>query len=124
MGGRQLSRLVPDQGTRRAGGAGAAPAARQDRQGSTVDFSIAPPGDTGRLATCGLIAINPPWTLADEFAILLPELAVALSDGGAGRSRVDWLAGESLVTTFPEPRFGLIFMTLASTFRSCGGPAE
>jgi 23S rRNA (adenine2030-N6)-methyltransferase len=39
------------------------------------------------------MAINPPWTLADELSILLPELARALSDGDAGRSRVDWLAG-------------------------------
>lgn len=59
-----------------------------------VEFSIAPPSDAGRLAACGLIAINPPWTLVDELAILLPELARVLSDGGAGRSRVDWLTDE------------------------------
>jgi 23S rRNA (adenine2030-N6)-methyltransferase len=59
-----------------------------------VEFSIAPPGDAGRLAACGLIAVNPPWTLPDELAILLPELARVLSDGGAGRSRVDWATGE------------------------------
>jgi 23S rRNA (adenine2030-N6)-methyltransferase len=58
-----------------------------------VELGTTPPGDAGRLTACGLIAINPPWTLADELAILLPELARALSDGG-GRSRVDWLAGE------------------------------
>jgi len=56
-----------------------------------AELDIAPPGEAGRLAACGLIAINPPWTLADELAILLPELARVLSDGGAGRSRVDWL---------------------------------
>jgi 23S rRNA (adenine2030-N6)-methyltransferase len=55
-----------------------------------VELDIAPPGP-GRLAACGLIAINPPWTLADELAILLPELARVLSGGGAGRCRVDWL---------------------------------
>jgi 23S rRNA A2030 N6-methylase RlmJ len=38
--------------------------------------------------------INPPWTLADELAILLPELAVALSGKGGGAHRLDWLAGE------------------------------
>jgi 23S rRNA (adenine2030-N6)-methyltransferase len=58
-----------------------------------VEFGIPPSGGTGRLAGCGLMAINPPWTLADELSILLPELARALSDGDAGRSRVDWLAG-------------------------------
>src|SRR5262245_11259525 len=46
------------------------------------------------LAACGLIAINPPFTLADELAILLPALAAALSEGGAGSHRLDLLAGE------------------------------
>ena len=34
-----------------------------------------PPGS----AACGLIVVNPPWTLAGELQILLPELAAALS---------------------------------------------
>src|SRR5262245_21714096 len=48
-----------------------------------------------RLAACGLIVINPPWTLAGELAILLPELAVTLSGASGGAHRLDWLAGES-----------------------------
>jgi 23S rRNA (adenine2030-N6)-methyltransferase len=44
------------------------------------------------LSACGLIVINPPWTLAGELEILLPELAAALS--GSGAHRVDMLAGE------------------------------
>ncbi len=60
-----------------------------------IELTVAPPSETGRLSACGLIAINPPWTLADELAILLPDLARVLSDGGAGRHRVDWLSGES-----------------------------
>src|SRR5438093_1660824 len=35
--------------------------------------------EPGRLAACGLVVVNPPWTLARELAILLPELAAVLS---------------------------------------------
>jgi 23S rRNA (adenine2030-N6)-methyltransferase len=59
-----------------------------------VELSVAAPREPSRLSACGLIVINPPWTLADELAMLLPELAVALSGKGAGAHRVDWLAGE------------------------------
>ena len=61
---------------------------RVDRN-STPDTSAA-----GRLLACGLIVLNPPWTLAGELRILLPELAAALSEGGGGAYRLDWLAGE------------------------------
>ena len=47
-----------------------------------------------RLGACAIIVVNPPWTLADELAVLLPALAATLSPGGAGSHRVDWLAGE------------------------------
>jgi 23S rRNA (adenine2030-N6)-methyltransferase len=50
-----------------------------------VEFGA--PRGSGRLAGCGLLAINPPWTLADELALLLPELSRVL----AGSGRVDWL---------------------------------
>jgi len=50
--------------------------------------------EPSRLSACGLIAINPPWTLADELAVLLPELATVLSAAGGGAHRLDWLAGE------------------------------
>ena len=46
------------------------------------------------LAACGLIAINPPYTLADELAIMLPALAAAMSDGPGGDHRLDLIAGE------------------------------
>jgi 23S rRNA (adenine2030-N6)-methyltransferase len=51
--------------------------------------------EPSRLSACGLIAINPPWTLAGELAILLPELATVLSAAGGGAHRLDWLAGET-----------------------------
>ncbi len=59
-----------------------------------VELSVAAPRESSRLSACGLIVINPPWTLTDELAMLLPELAVALSGKGGGAHRVDWLAGE------------------------------
>jgi 23S rRNA (adenine2030-N6)-methyltransferase len=59
-----------------------------------AELSVAARREPSRLVACGLIMINPPWTLADELAILLPELAVALSRKGGGAHRLDWLAGE------------------------------
>jgi 23S rRNA (adenine2030-N6)-methyltransferase len=72
-------------------------ARRLRRSGMTkilrLEFSLAGPREAARLAACGLIVVNPPWTLAGELEILLPELA-ALLGGGGGVHRVDWLAGE------------------------------
>ena len=51
--------------------------------------------EPSRLAACGLIVVNPPWMLAEELAILLPALAVALSGTSGGAHRLDWLAGEA-----------------------------
>jgi 23S rRNA (adenine2030-N6)-methyltransferase len=58
-----------------------------------IEFSLGGPREGARLAACGLILVNPPWTLAGELEILLPELAAVLGGGGGG-GRVDWLAGE------------------------------
>ena len=51
--------------------------------------------EPGRLAACGLVVVNPPWTLARELAILLPELAAVLSAAAGGAHRLDWLTGET-----------------------------
>jgi len=56
--------------------------------------ATAPGPSEQRLSACGLIVVNPPWTLAGELAVLLPALATVLSVEGAGTHRVDWLAGE------------------------------
>ena len=53
-----------------------------------------PAREPGRLGSCGLIVVNPPWTLEKELAVLLPALAVALAGKGAGRFRLDWLSRE------------------------------
>ncbi len=60
-----------------------------------AELRVAASRDPGRLAACGLLIVNPPWTLAGELSVLLPELAAVLSDAGAGTSRVDWLTGEN-----------------------------
>ena len=59
-----------------------------------AELSVAAPRAAARLSACGLIVINPPWTLAGELAVLLPELARVLSAAGEGSHCVDWLAGE------------------------------
>lgn len=60
-----------------------------------AELRVAKSRDQDRLAACGLIVVNPPWTLAGELSILLPDLATVLSDAGGGTSRVDWLTGEN-----------------------------
>jgi 23S rRNA (adenine2030-N6)-methyltransferase len=57
-----------------------------------VELSLPSRGDD-RLRGCGLIVVNPPWTLQDELALLLPALARTLG-GRAADGRIDWLAGE------------------------------
>jgi 23S rRNA (adenine2030-N6)-methyltransferase len=59
-----------------------------------VELSLGGMRADNRLGACGLIVVNPPWTLADELAILLPELAAILSAGSGGAHRVDWVASE------------------------------
>src|SRR5438309_1454282 len=59
-----------------------------------AEFSVAEPRDDAPLRACGLIAINPPWTLERELQTLLPEFAKVLSPNRCGGHRLDWLAGE------------------------------
>jgi len=59
-----------------------------------AELSVPVPRGSARLGACGLIVVNPPWTLAAELEILLPELAAALAGERSGAHRVDWLAGE------------------------------
>jgi 23S rRNA (adenine2030-N6)-methyltransferase len=79
-------RQDPDVLVRRLGRSGIAKILR-------AELTIGPPREPNGLAGCGLIAVNPPWTLAGELATLLPELAAILAGKGGGH-RLDWLAGE------------------------------
>jgi 23S rRNA (adenine2030-N6)-methyltransferase len=53
-----------------------------------VEFSIAPQASDGRLVSSGLLVVNPPWTLAGQLRLILPELEKPLGLGGAARFRV------------------------------------
>ena len=59
-----------------------------------AEIEVAPARDPQRLSACGLMVLNPPWTLADELKILLAGLADILSPAGRGRFRIDWLGKE------------------------------
>jgi 23S rRNA (adenine2030-N6)-methyltransferase len=59
-----------------------------------AELSVAQSLQADRLCACGLIAVNPPFTLEGELATMLPELRSAFAGTGGG-CRVDWLAGES-----------------------------
>ncbi len=79
-------RRAPDALARRLIGAGVARMLR-------AELAVATPRAEGPLTACGLIVINPPWTLAGELGTVLPGLVAALSTD-AGSHRLDWLAGE------------------------------
>jgi 23S rRNA (adenine2030-N6)-methyltransferase len=41
------------------------------------------------LASTGLLVVNPPWTLAGELKVILPELERPLGLGGIARYRLE-----------------------------------
>jgi 23S rRNA (adenine2030-N6)-methyltransferase len=55
---------------------------------------IAPPAAESRLTGCGLIVVNPPWTLEQELQVLLPGLAAILAGADQGHSRLERISGE------------------------------
>lgn len=59
-----------------------------------AELTVAALSDPTRLNGCGLIVVNPPWTLENELAILLPALAGVLGRDGKGGFRLDWLTRE------------------------------
>ena len=59
-----------------------------------AELIVSPVSDPTRLNGCGLILVNPPWTLEAELSILLPALAGLLARDGKGGFALDWLAGE------------------------------
>ena len=54
-----------------------------------LEFSVAPQEAGGPLTSTGLLIVNPPWTLAGELKIILPELEKPLGQGGASRFRLE-----------------------------------
>jgi 23S rRNA (adenine2030-N6)-methyltransferase len=64
-------------------------AARPPGKVLRLEFSVAPQAAGERLASCGLLIVNPPWTLMSELKAILPELEKPLGQGGAGRFRLE-----------------------------------
>jgi len=44
-----------------------------------------------KLASCGILLVNPPWTLENELARIMPALAHLLQKDGPARYRLGWL---------------------------------
>jgi 23S rRNA (adenine2030-N6)-methyltransferase len=59
-----------------------------------AELAVAELGAPDRLAGCGLVIANPPWTLERELTSILPALTTLLARDGKAASRLDWLAGE------------------------------
>jgi 23S rRNA (adenine2030-N6)-methyltransferase len=58
-----------------------------------LELMIRGPGHApGRLNGCGLIVANPPFTLHDHMAAVLPELTQRLAEGSGARHRLDRIA--------------------------------
>jgi 23S rRNA (adenine2030-N6)-methyltransferase len=60
-----------------------------------AELIVAPLSDPTRLNGCGLILVNPPWTLESELSVLLPALAGILGRGGKGGFKLDRLTREA-----------------------------
>jgi 23S rRNA (adenine2030-N6)-methyltransferase len=56
-----------------------------------IELVISPVRTKAPLAACGMIIINPPWTLESELKSLLPPLVERLGQRGEGRYRLDWI---------------------------------
>lgn len=56
-----------------------------------VELLIRAPLDANRLNGCGLVVLNPPFTLEADLDVLLPVLAERLSDGAGATGRIERL---------------------------------
>jgi 23S rRNA (adenine2030-N6)-methyltransferase len=61
---------------------------RPERSCLRLEFSVAPQTVDSALTSCGLLIVNPPWTLQGELKTILSELEKPLGQGGAGRFRL------------------------------------
>lgn len=57
-----------------------------------VELLVRRPDDPFRLNGCGLLVINPPWTLADELAAMMPFLTATLAQAEGADWRMAWVA--------------------------------
>jgi 23S rRNA (adenine2030-N6)-methyltransferase len=59
-----------------------------------VELYIRSPDNSDGLNGCGLIIVNPPYTLEADLRLILPWLAGLLSQGKGSGSCLEWLTGE------------------------------
>jgi len=59
-----------------------------------AEFMIRTPADETRLNGCGLVIVNPPFTIAETLARCLDALVPVLAQGEGGGKRVVWLVPE------------------------------
>ena len=57
-----------------------------------IELAVGTPAADQALAACGILAVNPPWTLERDLVTLLPALARTLGRDGAGSHRLEWIA--------------------------------
>jgi 23S rRNA (adenine2030-N6)-methyltransferase len=57
-----------------------------------VSFHIRAPSAEAALDGCGMVVVNPPYTLADELKIVLPALTGVLAAGPGAKSAIDWIS--------------------------------
>ncbi len=58
-----------------------------------IEMTVLPKDAEGIMRGCGMLVVNPPYTLAEEAMAILPELTAALSNG-AGQHRIVALSRE------------------------------
>jgi 23S rRNA (adenine2030-N6)-methyltransferase len=64
-----------------------------------VEFFVAAPRLEGELTGTGLLVLNPPFTLEEKLARLLPFLARTLARGSGAEGRIAWLTGERITSS-------------------------
>lgn len=60
----------------------------------SVQFDLRAVRQADTMTGCGMVIVNPPFTLAEELRTLLGALAPVLATDGTGRARVGWLTPE------------------------------
>ncbi|PRD45928.1 23S rRNA (adenine(2030)-N(6))-methyltransferase RlmJ [Phyllobacterium phragmitis] len=63
-----------------------------------LELAIRPPSPEPRLDGCGMIVVNPPYTLEAEMKLLLPCLTNLLGEAKAGSFTLEWVRGEQVAS--------------------------
>lgn len=63
-----------------------------------VELRVCAPSAGGGLSACGLVILNPPYTLTAKLAELAPFLAARLARGKGAASRFEWLSSDAVTS--------------------------